>query len=74
MKIHLNITDELYRRVADVAAEENVAIEQLVASALEQWLDRFERLKHRAAQCSREKFLQVIAKVPDVEPPENDLL
>ena len=74
MTLTINLPDELYRQVFDAAAEANISLEELVVSLCEQQLREFERLKQRALRGSHEKFLRVLEKVPDVEPPDYDRL
>jgi hypothetical protein len=74
MNLTINISEELYRSAKQVAATENVSVEELFASAFEQRILEFERLKEKAARGSYEKFRQVMAKVPAVRPPEYDRL
>jgi predicted ATPase len=74
MTVTINVADDLYQRAAEIAAQENVPVEELFTSAFEERLREFERLKERAALGSREKFLAVLDKVPHVEPPEYDRL
>ena len=74
MNLTINVSEELYRRAAEVAAEENVSIEGLFAAAFEERVLEFERLKDRAAKGSYEKFRQVMSKVPPAEPAEFDRL
>jgi hypothetical protein len=72
MNVTINVSEELYRRAADIAAQENVSIEELFASAFEDRILEFERLKERAARGSYEKFLKVMDKVPAIEPADYD--
>ena len=74
MNLTINVSDDLYQRAADIAVAENISIEELFASAFEERLLEFERLKDRAARGSHEKFQQVMAKIPSAEPPEFDRL
>jgi hypothetical protein len=74
MTLTINVADELYRRATEIAAQENVPVEELFASAFEERLLEFERLKKRAERGSYEKFLRVMEKVPAVEPPDYDRL
>jgi hypothetical protein len=57
-----------------VAAAENISVDDLFASAFEERLLEFERLKEKAFRGSYEKFLRVMSKIPAVEPPERDRL
>lgn len=74
MSVSVNIPEELYRRASEVAAAENVSVDDLFASAFEERILELERLKEKASRGSYEKFMRVISKVPAVEPPENDRL
>jgi len=74
MKLTINVSEELYRRAAEVAALENVPVEELFAAAFEERVLEFERLKELATKGSYEKFRQVMAKIPSVEPAEYDRL
>jgi len=74
MTVTINVADEVYKRAAEIAIEENVPVEQLFAAAFEERLLEFERLKQRAARGSREKVLAVLDKAPAVEPPDYDRL
>lgn len=74
MSVNISIPEDLYRRASQVAAEANVSVDELFASAFEERLLEFERLKDKAARGSYEKFLRVMSKVPAVEPPDYDRL
>ena len=74
MNLTVKVSDELYSRAAEIAARENVSIEELLASAFEERVLEFERLKEKAAKGSYERFLQVMSKVPAVEPADYDRL
>jgi len=72
MSMTVNVPEELYRRASEMAASENISVDELFASAFEERVLEFERLKERAASGSYEKFLRIMSKVPAVEPPEYD--
>jgi hypothetical protein len=74
MNVSVNVSEELYRRASEVAAAEKVSVDDLFASAFEERLLEFERLKDKASRGSYQKFLRVMSKVPAVEPPEYDRL
>ena len=74
MNVSISIPEELYRRASEVAAAENISIDDLFASAFEERILEFERLKERASRGSYEKFMRVMAKVVAVQPPEHDRL
>jgi predicted HicB family RNase H-like nuclease len=41
MNLTINVSEELYRRAAEIAAEENVSVEELIASAFEERIIEF---------------------------------
>lgn len=71
MNVSVSIPEELYRRASEVAAAEQVSVDDLFASAFEERILEFERLKEKASRGSYEKFMRVMAKVPAVEPPDD---
>ena len=73
--LSLRIPESLHNRVRILATEDNVSINQFITSALAEKLsalDTEKYLENRALQGSKEKFLKVLAKVPDVGPEEYD--
>ena len=74
MNLTIHVSEELYRRASEVAAQEHVSVEELFALSFEERLLEFERLKGRAAKGSYEKFFKVMAKIPGSEPPAHDKL
>lgn len=74
MYLTVNIPRELYESAKQIADAEKLSVEELLASAFEERILEFERLKEKAARGSYEKFREVMAKVPAVEPTANDRL
>lgn len=74
MNVSVNIPEELYRRATEVAAAENIPVDDLFASAFEERLLEFERLKDKVSRGSYQRFMRVMSKVPAVHPPEQDRL
>jgi hypothetical protein len=72
MNVSVSIPEELYRRATEVAAAENIPVDDLFAVAFEERLVEFERLKEKASHGSYERFLRVMAKVSAAEPPDYD--
>lgn len=73
----LRLPESLHERAREVAKREGVSINQLVATALAEKLsalDTLEYLEARAARGSREAFLDVLSRVPDVSPTPGDEL
>ena len=72
MTLTIHVAEELYQRAVKIADSENIAVEELFTSALEERIVEFERLKERAARGSYEKFQRVMAKIPPADPAECD--
>lgn len=75
--ISTKVPDALYKQIEALATKENMTIDQLVSIALSAqvsvWMTK-DYLEEKAKRGSWEKFQQVLAKVPDVEPEEYDKL
>lgn len=72
VNLTISVSQELYQRAAEIAAAENVSVEDLFVAAFEERVLKFERLKEKAASGSYERFRQVMAKIPPAEPAEYD--
>jgi hypothetical protein len=73
--LSLRLPESLHRKLADVARREGVSINQLISSAVAEKMSALmteEYLAERAKRGSRRRFAAVLAKIPDVEPDEND--
>jgi hypothetical protein len=74
MTVSVNIPDDLYRQAREIADSQHLSVDDVISSAFAEQLAAWERLKQRAARGSREIFVQVLEKVPDVEPDDRDRL
>lgn len=75
--VSVEIAESLRRRAQVLAADDGVPLEQFIATALAEKvavLDADSYIRDRASRGSREKFLKVLDKVPDVEPADEDRL
>jgi hypothetical protein len=75
--LQVNIPESLRLRAQVLTSADGVALEQFIATALAEKfavLDAESYVRKRAARGSREKFERVLAKVPDVEPVNEDRL
>ena len=75
--LSLRLPESLHKRLAELAKRDNVSINQLISSAVAEKmsaLDTAEYLQARGSRGSRTRFEAVLAKVPDVEPDEQDRL
>lgn len=73
----LRLPESLHQRARELAKEEGVSINQLIATALAEKisaLDTIGYLKERGARGSREAFLAALDQVPEVKPQRGDEL
>jgi len=70
--VSIDIPDDLYRQAREIADAQQLSVDDVITSAFAQQMAAWERLTRRAARGSREAFLRVMDKVPDVEPEEFD--
>jgi hypothetical protein len=73
----LRLPESLHQKVRELADREGVSINQLVTTALAEKISALltqEYLEARAARGSREKFLEVLEKVPLADPDPGDAL
>ena len=57
-----------------LAETQNIAVEDVFASAFADYFAAWQRLQERAARGDSEKFLAVLERVRDVEPADYDRL
>ncbi|MDP2783882.1 MAG: DUF6290 family protein [Sulfurimicrobium sp.] len=73
--ISLRLPESLHQQARQLAKQENISINQLVATALAEKMSALmtqEYLERRAARASREKFEHALSKVPSITPDEQD--
>ncbi len=73
----LRLPKTLHERLHELACEEGISVNQFVMLAVAEKvasISTVEYLEKRAARGSREKFLEILQKAPDVEPEEFDKL
>ncbi len=73
----LRLPESLHQKVRELADREGVSINQLVTTALAEKISALltqEYLEARAARGSREKFLEILDKVPHADPDPGDEL
>jgi len=69
--ISLRLPDSLHKRVRELARQENVSINQFIATALAEKMSALlteDYLEERAKRGSRKKFERALAKVRKVKP------
>ena len=74
MTLNVTVSDTVYRQIADLAAQQQVSVERIVAAALAEQLSGWSRVERMAELGSRERFLAALDKVPAAEPAPEDRL
>jgi len=75
--LSLRLPKSLHEQLRELAQEEGVSVNQFVMLAVAEKvaaISTIEYLEKRAKRGSREKFLEILNKVPAVEPEEFDRL
>ena len=74
--VQIRLPDSLYRRIQPAAEEDGISVDQFLATAAAEKLSALlttDYLAERAARAgTREEFLRLLEKAPDVEPQEYD--
>ena len=72
MSKNIIVPDSLYERAAQVAAKEQVSVDEFVSATLASRLASREQIDARAGLFSREEFDRALDQIPDVEPDPGD--
>ncbi len=75
--LSLRIPESLHRELRELARREGVSINQVINSAVGEKISSLRTLTYlqeRGRRGKRQRFEEVLAKVPDVEPEEADRL
>jgi len=75
--LSLRLPDSLHEGVRKLAKQDNISINQFVATALAEKMSALTTeayLVDRAKLGSKKKFDHVLSKIKDIEPDENDVL
>ncbi|MFZ4629716.1 MAG: toxin-antitoxin system HicB family antitoxin [Blastocatellia bacterium] len=75
--ITIDVPESLFGKLQEVTTKDKVTPEQFALLAIAEKLSSLmtvEYLEERAKRAKIERFEQLLAKVPDVEPEENDRL
>lgn len=76
-KMNITVPDSLLKQAQEIAAREDVTVDQLISTALAEKMSALmtvEYLKTRAARGDVHRFRQALNKVPDIEPDPVDRL
>lgn len=75
--ISIRLPDSLHKAVRELAKQDNVSINQFIALAVAEKVSALMTetyLAERATRANQEQFEAVLAKVPDIPPPDYDRL
>jgi len=75
--LSVRLPNSLHETVRELSKKEGISINQFIASALAEKISALmtlDYLKKRAKEASRDKFLDALKEIPDVEPFEYDKL
>ena len=75
--LSLRLPDSLHNQLRRLAKHEGISINQFVASAAAEKVAALmteQYLEERAMRGNREKFREVLARIPDVPPSREDVL
>lgn len=70
----VTVPEDLYNKAAEVAAKDQVSIEEFVSAAVANQLASREYIESRARLFNRRKFERALKDIPDVEPEAHDRL
>jgi hypothetical protein len=73
--LSIRIPDSIHEIVKKMSKDDNISINQFIASAITEKVTAFETeayIKKRGEFGSKEKFIEILKKVPDIEPDEFD--
>ena len=75
--LSVRLPNSLHARLRELARQEGVSMNQFIATAVAEKVSALmtaDYLEERAARADRSAFEHVLARVPDVEPEEDDRL
>ncbi len=75
--IETRIPEPVFQQAEELAARENIPLDQIISLAVTQAVGIWSNQSYiatRANRASRERFLEALQQVPDVEPPDYDRL
>lgn len=72
MIVNVEIPEDVYQRASEIARSQHLSVAEIFAAACLEHVAAWERIEKRAKLGNRESFLDVLSKVPDVEPEAHD--
>ena len=75
--LNVQLPDSLYRSLQELAERDGISVDQFIALAVAEKISALTTesyLQERAKRGNRSKYEAVLAKVPEVDPEQNDNL
>jgi hypothetical protein len=70
----ISLPEEVVRKAAELAARDEVSVEEFISAAIAEHAAGRRYLAHRAGRANLERFRAALRQIPDVEPAEYDRL
>jgi hypothetical protein len=74
MSKSIAVSDSLYERAAQIAAKENLSVEEFVSAVIANRITAHEQIDARAGLFTREEFDHALSIIPDADPDPSDRL
>jgi hypothetical protein len=71
---NIALSEDILQKVSELAAKDQVSMEEFVSAAVSEHLAGREYLQRRAKRANREGFQAALDQIPDVEPDGADRL
>ncbi len=72
MVLHVEVSAEIVAQAERMAQKQNISTEAVLGQAISDWFRVQQRSDQRATAEHRKVFFDVMSRVPDVEPDEQD--
>jgi hypothetical protein len=71
---NIAVSEDLYKKAAEVAAKDHVSVDEFASAAIANRLASREFIESRAKLFNRDEFERELGAIPDVEPEDFDRL
>ena len=72
MIVNVEVPKDIYDRASEIARSQSMSVADVFATACAEHIAAWERLESRAKRGDRAKFLEVLERVPDIQPEDRD--
>ena len=72
MTVSVEVPQDVFDRASEIARAQSMSVPEVFASACARHVADWEKLESRTSRGGKLKFLEVLAKAPDVEPEAHD--